>query len=73
MLHGFDLSYAQAGLSLAEIADKAGFLLLRAGYGGDYKDQDDSEFGRFAEEAVSYTHLDVYKRQHLSGRVQIQA
>ena len=37
MLHGFDLSYAQAGLSLAEIADKAGFLLLRAGYGGDYK------------------------------------
>ena len=51
MLHGFDLSYAQAGLSLAEIADKAGFLLLRAGYGGDYTDQDDSEFDRFVEEA----------------------
>lgn len=51
MLHGFDLSYAQAGLSLVEIADKAGFVLLRAGYGSDCKDQDDAEFGRFAAEA----------------------
>ena len=51
MLHGFDLSYAQAGLSLTEIADKADFVLLRAGYGGDYTDQDDSEFDRFVKEA----------------------
>lgn len=51
MLHGFDLSYAQEGLSISSLKDKADFLLLRAGYGGDYSDQDDSEFNRFVKEA----------------------
>lgn len=51
MLHGFDLSYAQEGLALSSIASKADFVILRAGYGGDYADQDDAQFERFVKEA----------------------
>jgi len=41
------------------IAGKTDFVSLRAGYGGDYADQDNAQFERFVQEAEGFIRLTV--------------
>lgn len=52
--HGADISELNGALNLSGMRGKVDFLILRAGYGGDYVNQDDTEFRRFAAECRTH-------------------
>lgn len=44
VLHGIDVSYAQGKIDWAKLKGKIDFAIIRCGFGGDYTNQDDSQW-----------------------------
>lgn len=51
MLKGIDIAEHQNNLNLDLIKDEIDFVIIRAGYGGNYPEQDDSQFNNFVSQA----------------------
>jgi GH25 family lysozyme M1 (1,4-beta-N-acetylmuramidase) len=50
MLKGIDVSYYQKNIDWQKVKPNIDFAILRCGYGGDYKHQDDKRFVEYANE-----------------------